>query len=126
MLVQWTAFAASTADIEKNFSKSKKRSKAEPEPAMRNTLQEEKLKDKCEAGGKDMIEEPAQQILEKNQLAQNDKLEAKQKELEGMVTRIAMKVYQAAGRAGGMPGEGMPGGSTHSSGTGSPTLDEVD
>merc|ERR1712157_413255 len=50
---------------------------------MRNTLQEEKLKDKFEGGDK-----------EKNEF------EAKQKELEGIVNPIMMKVYQAAGGGG--------------------------
>merc|ERR1712178_429940 len=51
---------------------------------MRNTLNEEKLKDKFEGGDKE--------------------------ELEGVVNPIMMKVYQAAGGApeGGMPGAGAP------------------
>jgi len=64
--------------------------------------------------------------LDKNQLAEKDEFEAKQKELEGVVNPIMMKVYQAAGGApdGGMPGGGdggMPGG-----GGGGPTVEEVD
>merc|ERR1711898_22264 len=47
--------------------------------------------------------------LDKNQLAEKDEFEAKQKELEGVVNPIMMKVYQAAGGdGGGMPGGGMP------------------
>merc|ERR1712164_155181 len=71
---------------------------------MRNTLQEEKLQDKFEAGDKDKIEKAVQDTLDwldKNQLAEKDEFEAKQKELEGIVNPIMMKVYQAAG--GGMP-----------------------
>merc|ERR1712150_14520 len=42
--------------------------------------------------------------------AEKDEFEGKQKELEGVVNPIMMKVYQAAG-GGGMPEEGgMPGG----------------
>merc|ERR1712227_1010816 len=77
---------------------------------MRNTLQEEKLKDKFEGGDKEAIEKAVQDALDwldKNQLAEKDEFEAKQKELEGVVNPIMMKVYQAAG-GGGMPDGGMP------------------
>merc|ERR1712195_6129 len=79
---------------------------------MRNTLQEEKLQDKFEGDDKDKIEKAVQEALDwldKNQLAEKDEFEAKQKELEGVVNPIMMKVYQAAG-GGGMPEGGMPGG----------------
>merc|ERR1711883_29181 len=102
---------------------------------MRNTLQEEKLKDKFEGDDKDKIEKAVQEALDwldKNQLAEKDEFEAKQKELEGIVNPIMMKVYQAAGGGGGeMPG-GMPGGfpgadgaPPGAGGTG-PTVEEVD
>merc|ERR1712185_391438 len=77
---------------------------------MRNTLQEEKLQEKFEEGDKDKIEKAVQEALDwldKNQLAEKDEFEAKQKELEGVVNPIMMKVYQAAG-GGGMPEGGMP------------------
>merc|ERR1712118_358193 len=80
---------------------------------MRNTLKEEKLKDKFEGDDKDKIEKAVQEALDwldKNQLAEKDEFEAKQKELEGVVNPIMMKVYQAAGGGGGMPEGGMPGG----------------
>merc|ERR1711907_550930 len=81
---------------------------------MRNTLQEEKLKDKFESGDKEKIEKAVQDALDwldKNQLAEKDEFEAKQKEVEGIVNPIMMKVYQAAGGEGGMPdmSGGMPG-----------------
>merc|ERR1712093_127461 len=79
---------------------------------MRNTLNEEKLKDKFEDGDKEKIEKAVQEALDwldKNQLAEKDEFEAKQKELEGVVNPIMMKVYQAAGGEGGMP-DGIPGG----------------
>merc|ERR1712185_431350 len=79
---------------------------------MRNTLQEEKLKDKFEAGDKENIEKAVQDALDwldKNQMAEKDEFEAKQKDAEGIVNPIMMKVYQAAGGSGEMPG-GMPGG----------------
>merc|ERR1711978_591499 len=97
---------------------------------MRNTLQEEKLKDKFEGDDKDKIEKAVQATLDwldKNQLAEKDEFEAKQKEIEGIVNPIMMKVYQAAG-GGGMPEGGMPGaGGDFGGGGGSgPTVEEVD
>merc|ERR1711998_749702 len=79
---------------------------------MRNTLNEEKLKDKFEAGDKEKIEAAVQEALDwldKNQLAEKDEFEAKQKELEAVVNPIMMKVYQAAG-GGEMPDMGGMGG----------------
>merc|ERR1711950_91550 len=98
---------------------------------MRNTLQEEKLKEKFESGDKEKIEKAVQETLDwldKNQLAEKDEFEAKQKELEGVVSPIMMKVYQAAG-GGGMPEGGMPGGGFSGGapgGAGGPTVEEVD
>merc|ERR1711933_597951 len=80
---------------------------------MRNTLSEEKLQDKFEGDDKSKIEKAVQETLDwldKNQLAEKDEFEGKQKELEAIVNPIMMKVYQAAGGGGGMPGDGMPGG----------------
>merc|ERR1712161_155506 len=97
---------------------------------MRNTLQEEKLKEKFEGGDKEAIEKAVQDALDwldKNQLAEKDEFEAKQKEIEGVVNPIMMKVYQAAGGGGmpegGMPGGGMPG---NAGGGAGPTVEEVD
>merc|ERR1711994_1009040 len=98
---------------------------------MRNTLQEEKLKEKFEADDKDKIEKAVQEALDwldKNQLAEKDEFEGKQKELEGVVNPIMMKVYQAAG-GGGTPEGGMPGGGFDGAapgGAGGPTVEEVD
>merc|ERR1711904_14460 len=98
---------------------------------MRNTLQEEKLQDKFEGDDKEKIEKAVQETLDwldKNQLAEKDEFEAKQKELEGVVNPIMMKVYQAAG-GGGMPEGGMPGGGFGGGaapGAGGPTVEEVD
>merc|ERR1711957_110335 len=100
---------------------------------MRNTLQEEKLKEKFEGGDKEKIEAAVQDALDwldKNQLAEKDEVEAKQKEVEGIVNPIMMKVYQAAG-GGGMPEGGMPGGGgfgggAPAGGASGPTVEEVD
>merc|ERR1711950_36333 len=92
---------------------------------MRNTLQEEKLKEKIEAADQETLD-----WLDKNQLAEKDEFEGKQKELEGTVNPIMMKVYQAAGGGGGgMPEGGMPGGMGGGApppGAGGPTVEEVD
>merc|ERR1711935_405335 len=97
---------------------------------MRNTLQEEKLKDKFEGDDKDKIEKAVQEALDwldKNQLAEKQEFEDKQKELEGVVNPIMMKVYQAAGGSGDMPEGGMPGaGNAPPGGGGGPTVEEVD
>merc|ERR1719231_1521431 len=97
---------------------------------MRNTLNEEKLKDKFEAGDKEKIEQAVQEALDcldKNQLAEKDEFEAKQKEVEGVVNPIMMKVHQAAGGGGEMPTGGMPGGGMGGGGGGGgPTVEEVD
>ena len=100
---------------------------------MRNTLQEEKLKEKFEGDDKDKIEKAVQETLDwldKNQLAEKDEFETKQKELEGVVNPIMMKVYQAAG-GGGAPEGGMPGGGGGfdggaPGGASGPTVEEVD
>merc|ERR1712012_509925 len=99
---------------------------------MRNALNEEKLKEKFEGGDKEKIEKAVQDTLDwldKNQLAEKDEFEGKQKELEGIVNPIMMKVYQAAGGGGGgMPEGGMPGGmgGAPPPGAGGPTVEEVD
>merc|ERR1712127_401121 len=100
---------------------------------MRNTLNEEKLKEKFEDGDKEKIEKAVQDALDwldKNQLAEKDEFETKQKELEGVVNPIMMKVYQAAGGGGesGMPDFGAGGGAPPpgAGGGGGPTVEEVD
>jgi len=96
--------------------------------SLRNTLQEEKLQDKFEAGDKEKIEAAVQEALDwldRNQMAETDEFDAKQKECEGIVNPIMMKVYQAAGGGeGGMPDMGGATGAAPS-GAG-PTVEEVD
>jgi len=97
--------------------------------SMKNTLQEEKLQDKFEDGDKDKIDKSVQDTLdwlERNQMAETEEFEAKQKELEGVVNPIMMKVYQSAG-GGGMPDMGGMGGAPPGAGgAGGPTVEEVD
>merc|ERR1712188_82397 len=84
--------------------------------SMRNTLDDEKIKDKFEEDDKKAIEDKVKETIEwldANQLAEKDEFEAKQKELEGVCNPIMQKVYGASGAGGmpgGMPGGGMPGG----------------
>merc|ERR1719188_1534753 len=74
---------------------------------LKNSIQEEGLKDKFDAGDKDALEKAIQDALDwldKNQLAEKEEFEAKQKEVEGIANPIMMKVYQQGGGGGG----GMP------------------
>ncbi|EER12208.1 heat shock protein 70, putative [Perkinsus marinus ATCC 50983] len=94
---------------------------------LKNTLQDEKLKDKISDDDKAAIEKAVSEALDwldKNQLAEKEEFEAKQKEVEGVVNPIMMKVYQAAGGgASGMPEGGSPPPAAGGSG---PTVEEVD
>jgi L1 cell adhesion molecule like protein len=100
--------------------------------SMKNTLSEEKLKDKFTDDDKKLIEEQINEALswlEGNQTAEKDEFDSKQKDLEAAINPIMMKVYQAAGGdGGGMPdmsnfmgGAGAPG-----AGGAAPTVEEVD
>jgi L1 cell adhesion molecule like protein len=96
--------------------------------SMRNTLTEEQLQDKLEAGDKQKIESAVQDTLswlDKNQLAGKDEFEAKQKELEAVVNPIMIKVNQSAGGSGtDMPGADA---NTGSPGAGEgPSVEPVD
>lgn len=80
--------------------------------SVRNTIRDDKLKDKLSGDEKENIEkavDAAIKWLDMNQGANKDEFEAKMKELEDVVNPIMVKLYQGAGGAGGMPG-GMPGG----------------
>merc|ERR1719152_576730 len=91
---------------------------------MKNTLNEEKLKDVFTEDEKKTITDASQeglQWLESNGDADAEVIEGKQKELEAKFNPIMMRVYQQTGGAGmpgaggmppgaGMPGGGMPGG----------------
>ena len=82
---------------------------------MKNTLNDEKLKDKFTEDDKKVIEECSKdglQWLEAHPTAEADEIEAEQKKIEAKYNPIMMRIYQAAGGAGmpgGMPGAGMPG-----------------
>ena len=101
---------------------------------MKNTLNEEKLKEAFTDEDKKTIEETSKeglQWLEGNQDADADAIEGKQKELEAKFNPIMMRVYQQTGAApGGMPG-GMPdmggaGGAPTAGGAGDAGVDDLD
>merc|ERR1719181_377049 len=91
--------------------------------SMKNTLDDEKLKEKFEDDDKTKLTEAIDEALswlEKNQMAEKDEFDAKQKEVEAIVNPIMMKVYQGAG------GEGMPTDMPSAPGGQGPTVEEVD
>jgi L1 cell adhesion molecule like protein len=102
--------------------------------SMKQTMDDEKVKDKIDAGDKKKIISKVDEIikwLDGNLAAEKDEFEEKKKELEAVCNPIMMKFYQS----GGMPGGGMPGGMDDdmphggSSGGGSgagPQVEEVD
>lgn len=81
--------------------------------SMKNSMNDEKLKDKFTDDDKKCIEETTAETLqwmESNPNAATTEYEAKQKEIEAKFNPIMMRIYQAAGGApGGAPGAGgMP------------------
>eukprot|EP01135_Chromosphaera_perkinsii_P004160 Nk52_evm67s270 gene=Nk52_evmTU67s270 len=108
---------------------------------IKNTLDDEKLKDKIDEGDKKTINDKVNEVIEwmdANASAEKEEFEHKQKELEEICNPIISKLYaQAGGAPGGMPGSmpgGMPGGfpggaggPTPDAGAGpGPTIEEVD
>merc|ERR1712063_183370 len=99
---------------------------------MKNTMNDEKLKDKIEEGDKKTIEEKCDEIinwLDNNQSAEREEYEEKQKELEGICNPIMQKLYAAGGAPGGMPGGmpgGAPGGGDDAGADAGPKIEEVD
>jgi len=102
---------------------------------VKNTLDDEKLKDKIPAEDRSTIEAKASELLawlDANQLGEKEEYEDKQKELEAVVKPIFTKLY--GGAAGGMPGGGFEGGMPEggapgggpAGGYGGPTVEEVD
>ncbi|XP_010273661.1 PREDICTED: heat shock 70 kDa protein-like [Nelumbo nucifera] len=107
--------------------------------SMRNTIRDEKFAGKLNPADKQKMEKAIDETmdwLDKNQLAEVDELEYKQKELEGLCNPIVAKMYQGSGgdMPGGMGGgANMPGGgygygqSNGGTGTGAgPKIEEVD
>ncbi|SAL95226.1 hypothetical protein [Absidia glauca] len=99
---------------------------------LRNTLQEEKVKNKLEPADKEKLEKAINEAIEwldNSHEASKDEYESKQKELEELANPIMMKLYQGEGGApgGGAPG-GFPGGAPGAApgGNDGPTVEEVD
>merc|ERR1711881_710490 len=101
---------------------------------MRNSMNEDGVKDKIDAADKETLEKAINDAiswLDSNQMAEQDEFEDKMKELEGICNPVIQKMYAAGGGGGGMPG-GMPdmGGAgappPSSAGGAGPTIEEVD
>jgi L1 cell adhesion molecule like protein len=104
---------------------------------MKQTVEDEKLKDKIsESDRKTIVDKCDEMIswLDRNQTAEKDEFESRQKELEKVCAPIITKLYQSAGGGaggmpGGFPGAGAPGGGAGGAAPGSgggPTIEEVD
>lgn len=103
--------------------------------SLRNTLSDEKVEGKLDAGDKEKLKSKIDETvawLDDSQAASKEEYEERQKELEGVANPIMMKIYQGEGGAGGMPGGmggmpgGAPGGAPGAGGDDGPTVEEVD
>jgi L1 cell adhesion molecule like protein len=98
--------------------------------SLRNTLQDEKVKDKIAADDKTSIEGAVEEVLkwlETNQTATKEEFESRQKEIEAVANPILTKMYQGAGgMPGGMPDFGAAGNAPHAESEQGPTIEEVD
>jgi len=100
--------------------------------SMRNSMEDEKLKDKIDDADKEKLKAAIDETiswLDANQMGEKDEFDAKQKELEAIANPIMMKAYQGAGGApGGMPDMGGMGGdgAEGAGGAPGPHIEEVD
>jgi len=101
----------------------------------RQTLNEEKLKDKFSDDEKKMLNEKTDEALKwanEHPAASKEEFDAKVKELEAVFNPIMMRVYQAAGGMpgqGGMPNMNFPGANPDgnpTAGTSQTNVDDVD
>ncbi|XP_031551335.1 heat shock cognate 71 kDa protein [Actinia tenebrosa] len=99
---------------------------------MKQTVEDEKLKDKISEEDKTKILDKCKEVIEwldHNQTAEKDEFEHQQKELEGVCNPIITKLYQGAGGApppGGFPGAAPGGAAPGDGGSSGPTIEEVD
>lgn len=94
---------------------------------LRNTLREEKVASKLETQDKEKLNkaiDDAINWLDRNQTAEKDEFEHKQKELEETAMPIMTKLYQSGGAPTGTEGFGPSGHSTEN--TSGPRVEEVD
>ncbi|KAG5363201.1 Heat shock protein [Yarrowia sp. B02] len=107
--------------------------------SLKNTLSEEKFKEKVDEADREKLEKAINETIEfldNTQSGATEEYSDKQKELEGVANPILMKFYGAEGGApGGMPGAGGPGGFPGAGAGGAPppgaggegpTVEEVD
>ena len=98
--------------------------------SLKNTLSEEKFKEKVDEAEREKLEKAINETIEfldATQSGATEEYSDKQKELEGIANPILMKFYGADGGApGGMPGGGMPGAGAAPGGGEGPTVEEVD
>ncbi|KAM6311795.1 heat shock-related 70 kDa protein 2 [Aegotheles albertisi] len=83
---------------------------------MKQTVEDEKLKEKISDQDKQKVLDKCREVvswLDRNQMAEKEEYEHKQKELEKLCNPIVTKLYQGAGGAG-------------AGGSGGPTIEEVD
>ncbi|AOW06414.1 uncharacterized protein YALI1_E41647g [Yarrowia lipolytica] len=97
--------------------------------SLKNTLSEEKFKEKVDEAEREKLEKAINETIEfldATQSGATEEYSDKQKELEGIANPILMKFYGADGGApGGMPGGGMPGAGAAPGGGEGPTVEEV-
>jgi len=100
--------------------------------SMRNSMEDEKLKDKIDDADKEKLKAAIDETiswLDANQMGEKDEFDAKQKELEAIANPIMMKAYQAYQGAGGGEGgmSGMGGAGAEGAGAApGPHIEEVD
>jgi len=100
--------------------------------SLRNTLQDEKVDEKLEAGDKEKLKAAIDETVEwldSNTTATKEEYEDHQKELEATANPIMMKFYGAGGAPGGGAPGGFPGAGGPAPGAGGddgPTVEEVD
>jgi len=100
--------------------------------SLRNTLQDEKVDEKLEAGDKEKLKAAIDETVEwldSNTTATKEENEDHQKELEATANPIMMKFYGAGGAPGGGAPGGFPGAGGPAPGAGGddgPTVEEVD
>jgi L1 cell adhesion molecule like protein len=101
--------------------------------SMRQTMDDEKIKDKIDADDRKKITSKVDEIikwLDGNLSAEKEEFEEKKKELESVCNPIMMKFYQAGGMPGAGGGGGMEDDEAPSSGGGGgragPQVEEVD
>jgi L1 cell adhesion molecule like protein len=95
---------------------------------MRNTLNDDKVKDKIDASEKETVEKAISDCiswLDSNQTAEKEEFEHRQKELEGICNPVVTKLYQGGGAPeGGMPD--MGGAQPETKSQEGPHIEEVD